>query len=724
MKKGTLNKIGKGWQIVSAQGKSISVMGDFKLTDDMAGKEIEFDNTGGPVQKIVLAGKTYLKVQTAPVQSQSHPYQNYNQRNQPSRPNPSSRTDVTPQNTNPRRDETREMAPSPYNFVSLNQTVVPSNAQEIDFSVYDGLSGYIDVTVTTQTPMFIRGIRAEFFKIGEQMAIPGSSFRGLIRTMVEMMSYGKFVNFEDRELYHRLTVIDDTKAEKSGIRKKIGFLYFDKSTNAKCFKIYEAKEKPTQYERDANYSRNEFTYEIELTGGKTYVKINTGSFGGQNHLIQNFKVLYEQKENTEGIVIDEKIVKSFKEDDTRKTKKDMANLLVLAEKPKSFIDKLLRRSTYIGVPIWYEIDAEQNIVSFGHCKNYRVPYDYSIGNHAHIPANIQNETKADFAESIFGKSKGDLTASKVYFEDLKAAQTTVEENILNTLATPKPTAYQMYLEQDGQPLKTWSNEAKIRGNKQYWHRDTNKNNKQNWRNFEFRKLDFDKFRLNQYEKDQIVSETIYKYRNGQIQLDRDRNPIVEIYKTNNYAEWPKSIQEKVSKVIMSNETIQFSIIQAIPPKTSFTGRIRFDNLSPEELGALLCALNLPAGCCHKIGMGKPLGLGSIRVEAELSLINRKERYKNLFDMNGNWNEAKIKETEDIYKKDFSNHIFKEVGQEDKNNATSFWDLPRMKELKKMLTFDTQLQADEAWLKMTRYQIIQPTNEFKLRPVLPKSEEVK
>jgi hypothetical protein len=46
---------------------------------------------------------------------------------------------------------------------------------------------------------------------------------------------------------------------------------------------------------------------------------------------------------------------------------------------------------------------------------------------------------------------------------------------------------------------------------------------------------------------------------------------------------------------------------------------------------LLFVLNLPEGYCHKIGMGKPLGLGSIKITATLSILDPKKRYCNLID---------------------------------------------------------------------------------------------
>lgn len=59
----------------------------------------------------------------------------------------------------------------------------------------------------------------------------------------------------------------------------------------------------------------------------------------------------------------------------------------------------------------------------------------------------------------------------------------------------------------------------------------------------------------------------------------------------------------------------------------FYFHIDFENLSRHELGLLLYALQPSAQFRHKIGMGKPLGLGSVHIEpAGVFLINRQIRY--------------------------------------------------------------------------------------------------
>lgn len=61
--------------------------------------------------------------------------------------------------------------------------------------------------------------------------------------------------------------------------------------------------------------------------------------------------------------------------------------------------------------------------------------------------------------------------------------------------------------------------------------------------------------------------------------------------------------------------------------TTFTGKIRFDNLTKEELGLLLWCIRLEEGSRMNIGKGKAYGCGVISVSSVgLNLVNRKEAY--------------------------------------------------------------------------------------------------
>lgn len=72
-----------------------------------------------------------------------------------------------------------------------------------------------------------------------------------------------------------------------------------------------------------------------------------------------------------------------------------------------------------------------------------------------------------------------------------------------------------------------------------------------------------------------------------------------------------------------------SFVTPLRAGTQFTFNIRFDNLSEAELD-LLCFAILPSKAFrHKIGYGKPLGLGSVRIDLiGLMLVDRGARYTN------------------------------------------------------------------------------------------------
>lgn len=68
----------------------------------------------------------------------------------------------------------------------------------------------------------------------------------------------------------------------------------------------------------------------------------------------------------------------------------------------------------------------------------------------------------------------------------------------------------------------------------------------------------------------------------------------------------------------------------IPPQTSFEFTVQFENLSRPELGLLLKALQPLADnqqFVHRLGLGKPLGLGHVTIEPQLELIERAKRYE-------------------------------------------------------------------------------------------------
>ncbi|NOZ85856.1 MAG: TIGR03986 family CRISPR-associated RAMP protein [Deltaproteobacteria bacterium] len=103
---------------------------------------------------------------------------------------------------------------APYNFVPLSSKVVfPEWADMVSHDVpfSDGVSGTLDVRITAETPIFVRGTESkqEFFKLPNGIyAIPGTSIRGMLRNVVEIATFSKMsrVNehrFGVRDLHNR-----------------------------------------------------------------------------------------------------------------------------------------------------------------------------------------------------------------------------------------------------------------------------------------------------------------------------------------------------------------------------------------------------------------------------------------------------------------------------------------------------------------------------------------
>ena len=96
----------------------------------------------------------------------------------------------------------------------------------------------------------------------------------------------------------------------------------------------------------------------------------------------------------------------------------------------------------------------------------------------------------------------------------------------------------------------------------------------------------------------------------------------------------------------------------------FEGRIRFKNLSEVELGALLKVFSLAAKdreLCFKIGQGKGIGLGSIRIDANLILVDEVHGCEQLFAADGDWNRAENEAPTEKYLKAFEAVIDKLQG---------------------------------------------------------------
>ncbi len=530
---------------------------------------------------------------------------------------------------------------APYNFVPVNERVVWAEYREVkDFQFFNEFNtskhtGHIELEIQCLGDTFIghKSKFSDFFSINNTLVIPGSSLRGLIRTYVEILCFGKFGFFDDRHLYFRTfasnsEVLRDlynnrTKGEDpdTWVCKNISAGYLKKKGAAYYICPAQAEE-----ESDSRYERY---LENETLDHYTWKKIED-----QKHIIRSGRkiknkkhdiwLIYPPDKEAEAILLKDSDIKSFRNDLKRGGDKDTNNLTDLI----ALLDKADDSSMLI--PCFYVKDENEKgdpLISFGHTKLFRLMYLHSLS-HCLPDTHFENPEAVDIAEAIFGRGEENpcgekITplAGRIFFEDakssIKISPSDLPQKELRLLG-PNPTTIQHYLVQESHNIDELahydSSNARLRGNKLYWHKEPT-------------------------------------------------------YHTEEF-----------------NENMDIRI-KPVSKGMCFSGKIRFENLSGVELGAVLSALQLPEGCHHKIGMGKSKGLGSISIKPTLYLSDRQQRYTDLFgDL-----DCKPETDFQQFCNDFNQYVLQHIKE---NTLKSIWDTDRLTQFKLLLTVNHNISAQE------------------------------
>lgn len=632
---------------------------------------------------------------------------------------------------------------APYNFVPLSEktyevdiTTLPSQ----DVYHEDRVSGEIRFDITTQSPFYIRcGMtpaqyetskeveekeknykqqiknRPDFFyrKDINDLVIPGTSLRGMLRNLIKIAGFGRIDGVTNRKLFFRdvnnnqyrdlfvkSSDYDDTvRAYETKVRAGV----FEINNNKYQIKEYILCR--VNYSNGTNYSGfPDFTaskiHQEEKPESKTYLpnksfqkkivwvkrsskdpewkffkkQINPRN-GKPRHKDMYLKMiniedmsLTKTADYEEGfLVISNKmpykhyefVFLNMEEDKFYDVPEDVVKTFNSDEQITQYQEKAFGNEGKIavGTPVFFLTDPNDSkkVIFFGRAQNFRYPYTYTPGDYANF-MNSPKADKIDLAEAIFGfiqDKKSMRSRIKIRDFQLKENQSDFFEKKITPkiLSGPKPTCFQHYLE-------------------------THKNGKHT-----------DTSGYNEVpEKAKLRGFKLYWHK-GEINIGN------------------------ISDDPAGNST-QHTYFRPVRSNLSFTGSIRFENLSNTELGALLWVLN-PSDAekyCHSLGMGKPLGMGTIKIhDIQVWKMDPSSRYKTLFS-GKSWNDGFTLDTTD-YILDFTKTM-------DKHLNSSFKTDPRIKTLLTMMSWPGPDPAKTRYMK-----IESPLNEYRQRPILPRPEEV-
>lgn len=636
-------------------------------------------------------------------------------------------------------------ATAPYNFVrlpSVRHKALDSNNRDHSIFRNDLHHGYIDFDIKTLTPLMIRGENADFFQCKGNPTIPGASIRGMLSNIIEVLSAGVFWSFNDRRIYQRAMFPDGTSANiyytEQRPDTKGGFLKFDRRTRTYYLRT---SSEIRLYERETGRGYTPFT--IRYNDRENLFEINSGWMNNKrkNWSIKTdvsfpedaFSKSDEELEEIEIVRIPGRDIKDYEEDINRQlgsnnSKDRVVDPLILAKrisKSRSldrFPDKAYAK---YGIPVFYSTyeDSKGEVrYTFGHTKNYRIPYHKKISDH--IYESLHNSDFVDFRKSLFGDEKE--SAGKLQFEDSFLLEHNdsdfMQPEVCKVLSTPKSSYYPGYLEQHPNGVRTklknlkhWGSDSKgsIRGYKFYHH--INKDDF--WIDKEIR---LNPSHIKSYLKKTNASSSLKNTIFQDLNMRPDESKHFRINKA--YSQLHSDTQKMIYELSFDDrfDLQQFSILKPIKRDRIFKGgKIRFSNLSKEELGLLILALELNGNASHRMGYAKPYGLGSIKIEnLQLNLEDRQKRYQQVFTSDGQFETG-------MYDKDTIENIKEEAVKScfkfyDCNTLEDFWKLPRLRDLLNILNWDPEKQSSSQWLEIVKYLNLK---EFRDKPVLPTLDEL-
>lgn len=555
---------------------------------------------------------------------------------------------------------------APFNFVPLNEKIFfPDWADQVshDIPFSDGESGEIELELEALTPVFVRnGHTAEDAKakndnylsfskdINDNYFIPGTSVKGMIRNVLEIISFGKMnldpsVKYATREwdnpkIFDLKNITEQSKIccgylvqqknkviiENHGIPYRINHKRLAELFNTDIFKNHFSKNSGFNLNKPhekLDPKSAKFKYHLIERENIFEKDLKNIRFSFDNEFVNDFQPNRIKLDNSGDIIGD--IVFTGQPDpwtsddqERRKAEKGKGKFYEFVfdknsddKHPEFPIDELMVKQFKFfnkdsedwnswktkfergeKVPVFFRHNGNK-VKDFGLAFLYKIPFKYSPKELSNLTQKNFDPNLPDLPELIFGYTglkrstkSNDKTSLKgrVQFGSFKApSETKALATLKTTLGSPKASYYPLYIEQkEGKggivPLKR---------------------ERQGRREIEY------------------YDYTTYHSKDAKI------------------AGWKRyPVKNKATHKPTDNEDLD-SVFQPLPVGTTFNGKIRFHNLKPVEIGALISAISFHGNSehlFHQIGMGKPQGFGKIKIKkVELSNLKPVNHYLSAFE---------------------------------------------------------------------------------------------
>jgi len=503
---------------------------------------------------------------------------------------------------------------SPYNFVTApteNEVYKPEWANQVshDIPFSDGESGEITLKITAETPIFIRNGHSKedhgiyekwkkdenikltdnekkclerylsFSNIDGRFFIPATSIKGMLRNVLEIMSFSRMRQVDERPFFGLRDMVNDTYSKqeirniitgwlvfkdnkwvifgckhdrvrldslarnaKTILRKvkdKQDIIPFEEATSIEKYKSLDIINFNKDYYFDSLVNIDKTGRVFSLSKSNTSNKGHLVLFGKMNNAgptKKKYDYIFHAQEEIAYELESQSLVSN--------------SLKLNQDEDTSLWHYFLNELKLAKIPIFFKLDGSK-VKHFGFSKLYRLNNGHSIGDLEPVVSyKTLKKDDLDLAQLIFGtvaeKSdsfKGRVFISHAFCSDSPTAQINPEERVLSS---PKPSYYPFYLKQE----------------------------------------------------DNIPYNTYLNY-----------NSVLAGFKR-----YPVHINPKPNGN-HANENIPSNFIP-LPAKTSFDCKIRFHNLRKVELGALLSSITFhnTSNLFHNLGAAKPYGFGKVKID--------------------------------------------------------------------------------------------------------------